>query len=296
MERLAKSLVLALILSLLATAAAVAQQRAYAPENLRTLSRNDQIRVISLEYEEQAGRRIPDDQLRFYLDQVNRSDWGFSRIRQDIGQSLGGGGGSQPGQRIRCESVNNRSQICQTPWTGPSRLVRQLSGSACDEGRTWQSQRGQVYVGGGCRGEFEAAPTGHQLGTVRCESVNNRPRTCRTPWSGHSRLARQLSGSACEEGRTWQSQRGQVSVSGGCRADFVAAPVLDPNYSVTCSSVRMRPNQCRWNNDHGPPRLERQLSNSNCLEGQTWGHDRNRGIWVNSGCSGRFVPMRPQPR
>ena len=53
--------------------------RAYAPENLRSLSRSDQERVIGLEYSEQAnGRRIPDDQLRFYLDQVNRSNWSFS--------------------------------------------------------------------------------------------------------------------------------------------------------------------------------------------------------------------------
>ena len=56
--------------------------RAYAPENLRSLSRADQERVIRLEYSEQSnGRRIPDDQLRFYLDQVNRSNWGFSRIK-----------------------------------------------------------------------------------------------------------------------------------------------------------------------------------------------------------------------
>ncbi|HSX64013.1 MAG TPA: hypothetical protein VLF15_04750, partial [Pseudoxanthomonas sp.] len=57
------------------------QQRAYAPENLRSLSVADQSRVISLEYSEQAnGRRIPDDQLRFYLDQVRQSNWTFSRV------------------------------------------------------------------------------------------------------------------------------------------------------------------------------------------------------------------------
>ena len=84
------------LLLALAAGSAFAQiaPKAYAPENLRTLSVQDQTRVISLEYSEQSrGRRIPDDQLRFYLDQVNRSNWTFSRIKQDIAQSLGGNSG-----------------------------------------------------------------------------------------------------------------------------------------------------------------------------------------------------------
>ena len=85
------------LLLALAAGSAFAQiaPKAYAPENLRTLSVQDQTRVISLEYSEQSrGRRIPDDQLRFYLDQVNRSNWSFSRIKQDIAQSLGGNSGA----------------------------------------------------------------------------------------------------------------------------------------------------------------------------------------------------------
>lgn len=295
-----------LALSLLAPVAlhaAQPQQRAYAPENLRTLSYNDQVRVIGLEYQEQSrGRRIPDDQLRFYIDQVNRSNWGFSRIKQDIAQSLAGGNNPRPpvyppvnpGGVVRCESVNNVSRTCPTPWRGPSRLVRQLSGTACQEGRTWQSRQGAVYVGGGCRGEFQAGPQvlpPPASGVVRCESENNRSRTCPTPWQGRSRIVRQLSGAACEEGRTWQSQHGQVYVSNGCRAEFAAGAVLPPNYSITCSSVNMRPNSCGWNRNYGAPRLQQQLSSSGCREGSSWGYDGNRAnIWVNNGCSGRFVP------
>ena len=41
------------------------QQKAYAPENLRSLSRSDQQRVIGQEYSDQSrGRRIPEDQLQ----------------------------------------------------------------------------------------------------------------------------------------------------------------------------------------------------------------------------------------
>src|SRR5688572_2080297 len=115
MKTLFTPLLAALGLFALATPVlAQVQSKAYAPEDLRELSYNDQVRVISLEYREQsAGRRIPDDQLRFYLDQINRSNWSFSRIKRDIGTSLGGGIGPAPGPgpgpdwgngTIRCES------------------------------------------------------------------------------------------------------------------------------------------------------------------------------------------------
>ncbi|MBF6025684.1 DUF3011 domain-containing protein [Lysobacter niastensis] len=302
MNRLLHALALTACLGALATPA-LSQQRAYAPENLRTLSQNDQVRVISLEYEEQSGgRRIPDDQLRFYLDQVNRSNWGFSQIKADIAQSLGGSPMPPQGGTVRCESVNNKAQTCRVPWSGPSRLVRKLSGAPCDEGRTWQSQRGQVYVGNGCRAEFGPAydpgptplPTplpGPVGGSVRCESVNNQAQICRVPWSGPSRLSRQLSGTACVEGRTWQSQRGQVYVGGGCRAEFVAASGNGGpgnGYSTTCSSNDNRRVTCPWPPSYGTPRLLEQLSRSPCIQGQTWGIQSATAIWVSQGCRGRF--------
>ena len=75
-------------------AAAAQSTRAYAPENLRQLSLPDRVRVIEREYADQSrGRQIPDDQLEFYLDQVD-SGWGFSRIQQDIATSLRGGSAS----------------------------------------------------------------------------------------------------------------------------------------------------------------------------------------------------------
>jgi hypothetical protein len=294
MNRLCKALAIAGCLGLLA-APAVAQQRAYAPENLRTLSHADQVRVIRLEYQEQSGgRRIPDDQLRFYLDQVNRSDWGFSRIKADIAQSLSGSPMPPQGGTVRCESINNKAQICRVPWSGPSRLLRQLSSAPCDEGRTWQSQRGQVYVGNGCRAEFGpgAEPTplpGPVGGTVRCESIDNKGRICRVPWSGPSRLSRQLSGTECIEGRTWQSQRGQVYVGGGCRAEFVSAGGGGSGgYSTTCASVDNRRVTCPWPPAYGTPHLIEQLSRSPCIQGQTWGIQSRTAIWVSQGCRGRF--------
>ena len=223
--------VLGLLIAVPSPAQAQIQTKAYAPENLRTLSRQDQERVISLEYSEQSrGRRIPDDQLRFYIDQVNRSNWGFSRIKQDIAQSLAGNGPRPPvppigSQQVRCESTNNRPRTCPTRWNWPSRLVRQLSSNSCIEGQTWSSRPGSVYVTAGCRGEF--APG-----------------------------------------------RGRPPVVG--------------NYQVTCSSNDRRYATCAWDRSRGRPRLLLQLSSTACVEGRTWGYDPARGLWVNSGCRGRF--------
>lgn len=290
------------LLLALAAGSALAQiaPRAYAPENLRTLSVQDQTRVISLEYSEQSrGRRIPDDQLRFYLDQVNRSNWTFSRIKQDIAQSLGGNnGGWNPnpppvsGQTILCESKSGDAKRCTPPWRGPSRLVRQLSNSRCIENTTWNSQDGLITVWKGCRGEFAAASSS-STGTIRCESADGRGRTCRTPWRGHSRLTRQLSSAACVEGRSWQSQQGQVYVGNGCRAEFAARDGSgsggNSNYSVTCSSADNRRSTCAYDARQGRPILQQQLSNTSCREGYSWGYSGNQ-IWVDRGCRGRFGP------
>lgn len=305
MKTLFKPLLGALCLFALATPA-VAQitSRAYATDNLRELSYDDQARVIGLEYREQSGgRRIPDDQLRFYLDQVNRSNWSFSRIKQDIAQSLRGTGGPGygpwpgTGASIRCESNQGRSRTCATPWQGRSRLSRQLSGTPCEEGHNWSSRFGEVSVWGGCRAEFmpEAGPGFGPGGTVRCESNDRRTRTCPTPWDGRSRLVRQLSGTPCVEGRNWNSRRSQVTVWGGCRAEFASGrggwdgggyPVT--GYTVTCSSNDGRYRTCHWAPGQGRPRLIEQLSRDPCIEGRSWGRADRNTLWVSRGCRARF--------
>lgn len=303
MKSLLKPLLLAACALAFAGPALAQQTRAYAPENLHTLSYNDQVRVISLEYSEQSGgRRIPDDQLRFYIDQVNRSNWGFSQIKADIATSLGGSGsgpGPWPGngQTVRCESVDGRGRTCRTPWPGHSRLVRQLSRTACDEGRSWQSQRGQVYVGNGCRAEFAEDRANPMPGPdrVTCESHNSRRNICPTPWMGPSRLERQLSSTRCTEGHNWGSNRGEVWVHYGCRGEFGPGRGAGGggngwggNYSVTCASAGPTPTTCAWDRRYGRPFLLQPLSGARCTENITWGYNDRAGLWVSGGCRARF--------
>ncbi|QNP41300.1 DUF3011 domain-containing protein [Lysobacter solisilvae (ex Woo and Kim 2020)] len=291
MKTLLKPLLAALcLLALSAPALAQYQPRAYAPEDLRSLSYNDQVRVIRLEYREQSGgREIADDQLRFYVDQVNRSNWRFSDIKRDISKSLAGstGPGPLPGGAIRCESPDNRSRVCRTPWSGPSRLSRQISDTRCEESRNWSSQNGQVTVWGGCRAEFVEGWGGGQGGAIRCESPDNRSRVCRTPWSGPSRLSRQISDTRCEEGRNWSSQNGQVTVWSGCRAEFVEGWGGGQGGTIRCESADNRVANCRtpW---RGRSQLVRQLSDRRCVEGQNWSSNNGQvNVWA--GCRGEFA-------
>jgi hypothetical protein len=280
-----------------ATAHAQPAARAYAPEDLRSLSYQDQVRVISLEYSEQSrGRRIPDDQLRFYLDQVNRSNWTFSRIKQDIATSLGGGSAWTPGpphgggNSIRCESDRNRPQSCATPWRGPSRLLRQLSDTRCIEGQNWTSTPGRVDVTAGCRAEFGPGQGWGGGGReIRCESLNSRLRECAIPGGAGVHLVRQLSNTPCIEGSTWGTRGSVLWVNHGCRAIFAAGGHGGGagDYSVSCASNNNREHTCAWDNRRGRPYLQQQLSASPCREGSSWGH-RGNMIWVNHGCRGLF--------
>jgi hypothetical protein len=284
------------------------QSRAYASEDPRRLNQNDQVRVISQEYADQSGgRRIPDDQMRFYLDQINRSNWGFSQVRQDIAQSIHGGG--QPGSNgtIRCDSNGSNPSTCRTPWPGQSRLVRTVSDAKCVEGRSWQSQPGQISVSHGCRAEFAEAPRPvdfpGQGRAMDCESAGSRHNACTVPWGGPSRLQRQLSKAKCVEGRSWGSGPGQVWVSRGCRGQFTAAagfngvPAYGGDYAVTCISVSgMVPTTCAWDRSRGQPYLLQQLSGVPCIDGQTWGYSDRNGLWVSRGCRARFGDLTAAQR
>lgn len=209
--------------------------KAYAPEDLRELNVPDRIRVLEKEYSEQSGgRRLPDDQLEFYLDQID-SGWTFSRIKTDMARSLGGGQGSRPPgggwgppsgwqqRTVICSSIKDRYAQCGTPFRGRARLVENISRTRCIENRNWGSRRGMVWVDDGCRGRFaEAGGWGPSDGyNITCSSVGDRYTTC--AWSpGHGRpvLIEQLSRSQCVEGRTWGYRSGQIWVDRGCRGRF----------------------------------------------------------------------------
>lgn len=231
---------------LLSTSAWGQSSKAYAPENLNRLDRDDQTRVLEREYEEQSrGSRLPDDQLEFYLDQIE-SGWNFSRIKQDIAESLRGGGysGNRPGQRPRpnpyprpdqhpgpvygqtfhCESRRAYEyEECRTPFNGRAQLVRQTSRAACIEGRTWGSRHSLIWVNNGCAGDFSQVEQNSSPNySVTCGSEDYKFAAC--AWRqqyGYPQLIEQISRAPCVQGRSWgYDRRRGLWVNRGCEARF----------------------------------------------------------------------------
>lgn len=295
----------------LATSAAWAQRGPV--EDLRPLPASERVELIEREYAAQSrGRAIPDDQLAYYLDQV-QAGWGMGRVRQDIGSSLRGQGGrgwngsSWSGQTLVCSSDDRRRRQCRTPFNGRPVLVENISGTRCIEGRNFGGGGGSMWVDDGCRGRFAEGRgngRGHggdwggaTGGTVRCESRDNRQQTCE--FRGRAVLVRQLSKTACVEGRTWGQRGSTLWVDDGCRGEFApgpgrgpsrgwgGAPDRDQDYTVTCNSDDRRRRSCSWDRRQGRPVLLRQLSDARCDEGRTWGWDGG-SIWVDGGCRARF--------
>jgi hypothetical protein len=59
-----------------------------------------------------------------------------------------------------------------------------------------------------------------------------------------------------------------------------------PQQRVTCNSNDMRRNWCNVDT-RGGVRLYKQRSDSPCIQGRTWGFNRD-GIWVDRGCRAEF--------
>lgn len=189
------------------------------------------------------GRTWGDDARGIWVNDGCRGEFRIGdRGGDDNGHGGGYGGGRQGNGRVfRCESDRGRGRECAIDEPGRVRLVRQLSGAACIEGRSWGQNGRGVWVEGACRAEFQVAADrrgnwsrwrgrdggyhggGHGAGygqSVRCESSDGRSRRCAADIRGGVQLKRQLSASPCIQGRNWGWDRDGIWVDNGCRAEF----------------------------------------------------------------------------
>lgn len=147
-------------------------------------------------------------------------------------QRYGQGYGSN---EVECTSQDYRFQRCGVNWTDAV-LVRRTSDSSCSRGRTWGIDRGGLWVDRGCSGIFRQVGHGGGHGggwqpgpgwnrdfALTCRSEDYRYRMCQIDIGrgGGVRIDRQLSQTACIQGRTWGYNRAGVWVSGGCAAVFI---------------------------------------------------------------------------
>jgi ribosomal protein L37AE/L43A len=202
---------------------------------------------------------------------------------------------------IRCESIDNARQTCKVD--ARDRMVavnQQLSDTSCILGRSWgvSRDRDEIWVDNGCRAEFQvggSAVTTTAFGrSVVCESQNNGKTNCPVDTSYGVQLARQISQNGCVRGDDWGFDENGIWVDHGCRAEFVLGGeqrftprTASTGARVTCESVNEATKRCAADTYYGVA-LARQISNSVCVRGQTWGYDAN-GIWVSRGCRAEFV-------
>ncbi len=258
------------------------------------------------------GRTWGTDSYGVWVSGGCRAEFRIDRYGNGYGNGYGSGYGNEYGNGvIRCESRDARTTRCDTGGRYAT-LVRQLSSSPCQEGRTWGTDSRGVWVSGGCRAEFsidDRSDNGYGggynagNGVIRCESRDNRSTTCAVPNGRRSsvRLIRQMSSTPCIEGDTWGRSTAGIWVTRGCRGEFVATRAtnawtrppgvpgnVDNNAGQTlrCESNDQRTVRCNTT-IYRRAELVRQLSDSACTEGGSWGWDRS-GVWVSRGCRAEF--------
>jgi len=128
---------------------------------------------------------------------------------------------------------------------------------------------------------------------LTCSSEDGRRHYCQSDIQGVATLLRQRSGSPCREGYSWGNDRNGIWVDHGCRADFQlkgrrTAFVGNPGYigSLKCSSDFGTRQYCGVET-RGRVHIARQISESACKLGYSWGYDAN-GVWVDHGCRAEF--------
>ena len=133
---------------------------------------------------------------------------------------------------------------------------------------------------------------------MQCESRDYQYQFCGTPDGvTHARLVEQRSRSGCIEGRTWGYDRRGIWVSGGCQGMFEYRGFNQSGYRpgpvpgggaghLVCESREYQYNLCQTGRIRSA-QVVRQISQSPCIEGRTWGVSRD-GIWVDNGCEAEF--------
>jgi len=197
-----------------------------------------------------------------------------------------------------CASDDGNRRFCPARTSSGVRLARQRSSADCVLGLTWGYTRRGIWVDQGCRADFDLGGSGGSYGssqaqTVSCSSDDMRWHTCQADTTSGVRLLRQRSEADCIYGSTWGYDDRGIWVDRGCRAEFeVGGDAYSDdsdqpyNVSVYCSSDDMHRRFC-YTGAHGGIRLTKRHSDSECIEGRSWGQEP-RGIWVDRGCRADF--------
>ena len=199
-------------------------------------------------------------------------------------------------QTITCESNDGGRKYCGDSNPGQVSLQRQLSNASCVEGRSWGVDSQGLWVDRGCRGIFSISQNYGGYGdSIACESNDGGRQYCGRANPRRISLQRQLSNASCVQGRSWGVDDQGLWVDRGCRAVFAVGKWHDRDRddseisgSIKCESNNGGRNYCGSVGRRNQVSLQRQISGSPCVQGESWGVDRE-GLWVDRGCRAVFV-------
>jgi hypothetical protein len=190
---------------------------------------------------------------------------------------------------ITCESSGGQYRACPASTSGGVTLSRQLSREGCWQGDTWGYDRNRIWVNRGCRAEFRVGTTARGnnsdsgkvagaliLGVVAAAAIashNNDRHDDRRRNDGNYRT---------ESGDDYGYGNGYGGGYGDRDRDRYAR-------EFTCASKDGRMSWCGQRvNARQHVEVKRQLSDSACIYGRSWGMERG-DVWVNDGCRAVFV-------
>jgi hypothetical protein len=197
---------------------------------------------------------------------------------------------------LNCSSDDGRRHYCAVDTRGGVQMVKQHSDASCQQGSTWDFDRGGIWVDRGCRADFQVGQGWGQgdrgYGVLSCSSDDERRHYCPGEIYGEVQVLEQRSGSACRQGYSWGYDRGGIWVDHGCRADFAITREWHHHHDqggqvVTCSSDDDHRHLCAVD-INGGVRFVQQRSGSPCELGRSWGFNQ-KGIWVDHGCRADFA-------
>jgi hypothetical protein len=196
---------------------------------------------------------------------------------------LAGTGGAAAQSTIRCESQGGGYRSCAINTAGGVSLSRQLSSQGCWQNDTWGYDRNRIWVNRGCRAEFRVGSSHNShngndgakvagalvLGAIAAAAIANKDHdNDRHDYNNHY--------SNGYYNDPYYNNNGNYN--GGYYG----------GREIRCESTSGRYTRCGYIGRGQHVEVRRQLSNSSCMYGRSWGVD-DRQLWVDDGCRAVFV-------
>lgn len=177
---------------------------------------------------------------------------------------------------ITCESSGGQYRSCPIDTSGGVTLSRQLSREGCWQGDSWGYDRNRIWVNHGCRAEF-------RVGSDRGGNNNDAKVAAAVILGVIAAAAIAAHNDRDDDRHDRYDDRydDRYGYGYGNRRGY--------GREFTCSSKNARMVWCGQRvNRRQHVEIRRQLSDSPCIYGRSWGVQRG-DVWVDDGCRAVFV-------